>query len=200
MDIMAVTKSRSKEEILELMEKRGIKIIGENKLQEIEKKYDSKLFLELKKRGVELHFIGHLQKNKVKKVVRLCECIQSVGSVELGKLIAKEAQAQQKRMPIFLEVNLSGEIQKCGFREEELKNSSQELQQCPYLIIRGLMTIGKEGDSEKTRQIFRRCKELTDSLDLQECSMGMSDDYPIAIEEGTTMLRLGRALFELRKE
>ena len=200
MDIMAVTKDRSKEEILELIEKRGIKILGENKLQEIEKKYDQKLFLELRKSGAELHFIGHLQKNKVKKVVRLCQCIQSVDSLKLGKLIAKEAEMQKKQMPIFLQVNLSGESRKYGFLEEGLWTAFEELRSLPQLTIRGLMTIGKEKDSGKTREFFRRCKELTRKLGVPECSMGMSDDYQIALEEGSTMLRLGRIFFELRKE
>jgi len=203
--LMVVTKKRSASEVREAI-KAGVKFIGENTLQEIEDKYDLDLFRELKKNGVQLHFIGHLQKNKVNKVVRYCDAIQSVDSLELAKKINDAAKKLNKIMPVFLELNLTGELQKYGIvgtrlpaeegRGEFLREIITKIQQFKNLRLLGFMTIGKQGDPETTRQVFRQCRILANDYQLPEVSMGMSEDYRIALEEGSTMVRLGRMVFE----
>lgn len=193
--LVAVTKHRPVTDILAVIQA-GIKDLGENRLQEIEKKYDSRLFHELERNGVRLHFLGHLQKNKVNKVVRLCDVIQSVDSLELARLINRAAERLGKIIPIFLELNLTGEEQKFGLREEELTPLVPPVQTLQHLHLRGFMCMGKVGDEIVTRTVFRKCRELVRSFRLPEVSMGMSEDYRIAIEEGTTMVRLGTMIFE----
>lgn len=193
--LCVVTKGRSISEIHEVL-KSGVTMIGENKLQEIQKKYDLPLFHEMKRKGVALHFIGHLQSNKVKKVVELCDVIESVDHLELAKKISDTALAMQKIVPVFLELALTKESQKCGFTKEQLNAEFLKIMQLPGIKVIGLMTMGKEGDSEKTRAAFRCCHELSKHYALPELSMGMSDDYEIAIEEGATIVRLGRIIFE----
>lgn len=193
--LMVVTKHRSAEEIRQVVQA-GVKIIGENRLQEIEKKYDNRLFTKLTNSGVELHFIGHLQTNKATRVVRACDAIQSVDSLRLAQEVNKQAARLNKVMPIFLQLNLTEEAQKYGLLESELEQAVHLVQQLPQLQLRGLMCMGMVGDDEKTRSTFRACKVLADQFNLPEVSMGMSGDYLIAVEEGSTMVRLGSVIFE----
>lgn len=192
--LLVVTKGRSKAELQDVL-KSGVNMIGENRLQEIQEKYDLPMFHEMKRRGVELHFIGHLQKNKVKKIVNLCDVIESVDSLDLAQHINSAATALKKIMPIFLELSLTGEAQKYGFTESEFTEHVGEIQRLPGLKLRGLMTMGKEGDDILTRSVFRQCKSLANTFGLSEVSIGMSDDYLMALEEGSTMVRLGRVIF-----
>lgn len=200
--LLAVTKKRSPKEIREVIAA-GVKHIGENTLQEIQKKYDLNLFRELQKNGAQLHYIGHLQRNKVNKIVKLCDVIQSVESLELAEKVNQAAAALKKVMPIFLQLNLTGEEQKHGVRVSEdevglprLQEVIEGIKKLSNLHLLGFMTIGKHGDSESTRQAFRRCRQLADQFNLTEVSMGMSEDYPLAIQEGATMVRIGSLLFE----
>ena len=192
--LMVVTKKRSPGDSREVMAA-GVKFIGENTIQEIERKYDLSLCRELKKNGVELHFIGHLQKNKVNKVLRYCDAIQSVDSIELAEKINAAAGNVGKIMQIFLELNLTGEPQKYGFKEIEIAAAVASIKSLAHVRLMGFMTIGKHGDFETTRQVFRRCRAFADQYELPEVSMGMSEDYFIAYEEGASMVRIGSAVF-----
>jgi len=210
--LLVVTKKRSVREIREVIAA-GVKDIGENTLQEIQKKYDHHLFRELQQNGVRLHYLGHLQTNKIRKIVRMCDVIQSVDSLEKAEKVNQAAADLKKIMPIFIELNLTGEEQKHGIPLPSGENFDSRLQgtndtqpllremvstilQLPHLKLLGFMCIGKHDDPEITRDIFRTCKKLSDEFGLPETSMGMSDDYKIAIEEGSTMVRLGRVVFE----
>lgn len=192
--LMVVTKNRSSKEIREVIEA-DITDIGENRLQEIEEKYDLQLFRELQNAGVKLHFIGHLQSNKVPKAVRLCDSIQTVDSLRLAKKINQAVERIGKVMPIFLQLNLTGEEQKYGLREDQISEIIEAINQLANIQLIGFMCMGKQGDPEATRQAFRRCKQLADQFKLSEVSMGMSGDYQIALEEGSTMVRIGSAVF-----
>ena len=187
---MAVTKGRSLEEIHKVIKEHEIKIVGENRIQEASEK-----FPHLK--GIEKHFIGHLQTNKAHSAVELCDVIETVDSAKLAIAIDKEAEKLDKTMPIFIQVNISREPQKRGIPEEELDKLIKTVRELHHLELRGLMTIAENtSDSEKIHAQFSRMKKLTQKHNLPELSMGMSEDYKIAIEEGATIVRLGRALFD----
>ncbi|MDP3976146.1 MAG: YggS family pyridoxal phosphate-dependent enzyme [bacterium] len=192
--LMVVTKHRSAQQIRQVIDA-GVQCIGENRLQEIEDKYDLKLFRELKQKGGELHFIGHLQTNKTAKVVRFSDCIQSVDSLRLAEEIERQAAKLGKTMPIFLELNLTGEEQKHGLSEADLASSVEAIRTLQHLQLRGLMCMGKDDDLEATRSAFRRCRQLAEQFQLPEVSMGMSGDYQVALQEGSTMIRVGSAIF-----
>lgn len=219
--LMVVTKKRSPKEIREAIAT-GVKHIGENTVQEIQKKYDLNLFRELQKNGVQLHYIGALQRNKVNKIVKLCDVIQSVDSIELAEKVNQAAAVLNKVMPIYIQLNLTGEEQKHGIslpegedrylrmqrgenidsrlhrrdQDSRLPEILEKVKNLPNLHLLGFMTLGKQGDPEMTRQAFRRCRQLADTFGLKEVSMGMSEDYPIAIQEGATMVRIGSLVFE----
>jgi|OM-RGC.v1.012928561 pyridoxal phosphate enzyme, YggS family len=196
-EIVAVTKTRSFQSII-TAHNFGIRSIGENKIQEAEKKFQ--LLDEMP--GLTKHFIGHLQTNKVKKCVRLFDSIDSVHSLKLIKKISTESKKINKKIPVLLEVNTSEEKQKKGF----LKNGVEEMLLCfeqENVEIRGLMTMAPFTDDERLiRDSFTFLRELKIELSkilktdkLKELSMGMSNDYEIAIEEGSTQVRLGTTLF-----
>ena len=196
-DIIAVTKTRPLQSII-TAHNFGIKSIGENKIQEAEKKFQ---LLDERQRLTK-HFIGHLQTNKVKKCVRLFDSIDSVHSLKLIKKISTESKKINKKTPVLLEVNTSEEKQKKGF----LKNGVEEMLLCfeqENVEIRGLMTMAPFTDDEiLIRDSFTFLRELKIELSkilktdkLKELSMGMSNDYEIAIEEGSTQVRLGTTLF-----
>lgn len=186
--LVAVTKGISPDKINKAIE-HGIKIIGENRIQEAEKKFPLLL-------PVQKHFIGHLQTNKVKKAVQLFDCIQSVDRVKLAQEIDKHCAQLNKQMLIMLEVNISGEAQKQGFASEKVKEVYHEMKKLKHITVIGLMGIAPNIEPEKTRPYFRKLKHLCKELNLKHCSMGMSQDFEVAIEEGSTMIRIGRALFQ----
>jgi pyridoxal phosphate enzyme (YggS family) len=201
--LLVVTKKRPVRQIREVINA-GVKDIGENTLQEIEEKYDNNLYKELRMHHVLLHYIGHLQTNKIRKIVRYCDVIQSVDTLEKAKKVDQAASDLKKTMPIFLELNLTREEQKHGIPVEpstsghypELQELIAIIQKLPNLKLLGFMCIGKHDDLEKTREVFQTCKQLANLFQLSELSMGMSEDYPLAIQEGSTMVRLGRVVFE----
>ncbi len=173
----------------------GIKIFGENRVQEAEKKIFS--FKE-----PEWHMIGHLQTNKVKKALNLFDMIQSVDSVKLAQEINRRAHKLNKKIKILLEVNTSGEETKYGFRREELLREFEKILDLKNLDIKGLFTIGPyPPDERRSRKSFSELRELRDkleteyNLELKELSMGMSEDFIYALKEGATMIRLGRIIF-----
>jgi len=175
----------------------GIKFIGENRVQEAEKKIN-----ELKDLPIEWHLVGHLQRNKVKKAVKLFSLIHSVDSVPLALELNKEGERLGKRIKILIQFNTSGEPSKFGFKEEEFFKNIDLLMGLKNLEILGVMTIGPlTSDKNLIRESFRRLMKIRErfmkesGLDLPYISMGMSEDFQIAIEEGANLLRLGRIIF-----
>ena len=199
--IIAVTKTHPFS-FIEKSYKSNIYSIGENKVQEAEKKFES--FEKMPK--IERRFIGHLQSNKVRKCLSLFDTIDTIDSVKLAKKVSNIAKETNKDLTGLIEINTSGENQKKGFLPKDI----DDIQRClnlPNLKIVGLMTIGPNTKNiNKIRSAFKKLRELKDLVnsknkneDLSELSMGMSGDYEVAIEEGSTMIRLGTALFGVRR-
>ena len=189
--LVAVTKDRSIDEIQQIIDA-DIKHIGENKIQEAEEK-----LLLIKKNNPNTtlikHFIGHLQSNKIKKAVELFDVIQSVDSIKLAEKINSEAEKQSKQIKIMLQINIGNEQQKHGFKKEDAEDAYKKIFALKNIIIHGIMCIGPL-DKDPT-SFFQQMKKLKDKLHVEHLSMGMSDDYRIAIQEGSTMIRIGRRLF-----
>ncbi len=195
--IVAAAKSRTVEEVQKVIEA-GITIIGENYIQEAEKK------IEVIKNQAEWHFIGHLQKNKVKKAVKLFDVIQTLDSPELARLIDRECGKIGKVMPVMIEVNIACESQKNGVYPEEVEKLVKDVLELKNIKLIGLMTMGPLlEDPQDIRPFFRKTKEIfdrikskyADALEWKYLSMGMSETYRIAIEEGANMVRIGTAIF-----
>jgi PLP dependent protein len=196
--IIGVTKTVSATEIGPLLQA-GLQEFGENRWQQAK----PKLEIPESKEAV-WHFIGRLQQNKVKYVVPNFDWIHSVDSVELGQAIHEMATKYQKQMNCLVQVNVSGEETKAGVHPEQVESLIQSLIAFRGLSIRGLMTMAPiVSDMEETRPVFRKLRELLHhlqerfpNLELTELSMGMSEDFPIAVEEGATMVRIGRRIME----
>jgi pyridoxal phosphate enzyme (YggS family) len=195
--LVAAAKSRQPEEILEAVEA-GVTIIGENYVQETEKAY------EVIGNRAEWHFIGHLQKNKVKKAVGLFDMIETVDSVELAREIDKRCAQAGKIMPVLVEVNSGREPQKWGVLPEDTEQLVREISGYVNIQVMGLMTMGPAtGNPEdarpyfiETRTTFERIKQLNlPGIEMRYLSMGMTNSYRIAIEEGANVVRLGTILF-----
>lgn len=196
-ELVAAAKSRTGAEILEAVEA-GVKIIGHNYVQE------AAAALESVGRRAEWHFIGHLQTNKVKKAVEIFDLIETVDSIGLAGEVDKRAAALGKRMPVLIEVNSGEEPQKAGVRPAEVESLLRALAALPHLRVQGLMTMGPfEGDPEDSRPYFRVTKALFDrfrdlglpGVDMTKLSMGMTNSYRVAVEEGANLVRLGTLLF-----
>jgi len=192
--LVAVTKNHSADEVRELIEL-GQKDFGENKLQELAEKADA-LEKEMREGKITWHFIGHLQSNKAKKAVELCEWIHSVESLKLAKKIDSAAEEFNKKQKILIEVNVAGEENKYGLNPAEVEDFVNELKGMDNLDVKGLMTMAPFVEAEETRPYFKKLKELADKLGLEELSMGMSNDYRVALEEGASFVRIGSLLFE----
>ena len=196
--LVAATKNRDVSQIKEATEA-GIKIIGENRLQEAKRKMAI-----LNTETVEWDFIGHLQTNKVKQVTELFGLIQSVDSQHLIEEISRRALMANKKMRVLIEVNVAKDPEKYGLPPEDVLEFIKRNSTLEGVSIRGLMTIAPMVEPEKTRPYFRRMKELFELVKVEKIpevkmkwlSIGMSDDFPVAVEEGSNMLRLGRAIFE----
>ena len=182
----------------------GIRHLGENRLQEALPKIDT-----LGREGVVWHFIGSLQRRKVKSVIGRFETIHSVDSLALAEEIDRQAKAAGLRQRVLLEVNLAGEASKGGFESTTLGAALESLNGLEHLDIRGLMAIPPPTPTaEDARPYFRQLRTLAQTLtarghrniNMQELSMGMSHDYPVAIEEGATYVRVGTAIFGARGE
>lgn len=194
--IVAVSKFASVSQILEAIES-GIEIVGESRVQEAKKKQSEIGFLTNKP---EWHLIGHLQKNKVKEAVRLFEIIHSVDNIEIAKEIDKWAANINKIQQVLIQVNISGEKTKFGISYSEVQNLIKQINLLHNIRIQGLMTIAPlVDDPEDARQYFRLLFQIREEFrtiaDLKYLSMGMTDDFEIAIEEGSNMVRIGRAIF-----
>jgi len=177
----------------------GVRHFGENKIQEAVPKIN-----DLNKQHSDLtwHMVGHLQTNKAKIAVVNFDMIQSADSIKLARKISGIAQQMQKNVDILIEVNISGEESKYGINPDDVEQINGEIASLPNINIRGLMTIGPlTTEVADIRSAFRRMRRIFESLLARQnnvfniLSMGMTDDYEIAIQEGSTMIRLGRAIF-----
>lgn len=168
----------------------GITHIGENRVQEAVSKRTSLSGLQHR---VTWHMIGKLQENKITKALNLFDIIHSLDSLKLAEAIARRATRQVK---VLLEVNVTEEQSKVGFTQKEIAGAFRQLRRLPELQVLGLMTMAPiTKNPEDIRLVFRKLSELKDGLGLKELSMGMSNDFEIAVQEGATMVRIGRALF-----
>lgn len=175
----------------------GVMDFGENRVQEAQVKLPALGDLSPRPRW---HMVGHLQTNKVKTAIALFDIIQSVGSIHLAEEIGRRAPPGM-RVPVFLEVNVAGEPSKYGFRPDELRSQAAAAQRLAGLEVRGLMTVAPlTEDPEQVRPVFHRLHELASELGLSELSMGMTDDFEVALEEGSTLVRVGRAIFGERSD
>jgi pyridoxal phosphate enzyme (YggS family) len=199
-ELVAAVKDRTAEEVLEAVES-GIKLIGENYVQETEKIYA------VVGNKAKWHFIGHLQKNKVKKAVRLFDMIQTVDSVGIAEEIDKRCAQIGKVMPVLIEINSGREKQKSGVLPENVEQLIRSISSLPNIKVAGLMTMGPRfGNPEDsrpyfvtTRKIFDRIKSLSlPNIGMTYLSMGMTNSYQVALEEGANMIRIGTKIFEER--
>jgi pyridoxal phosphate enzyme (YggS family) len=198
--LLPVTKSQPPDTVTEAAGL-GLAVFGENKVQEAKGK------IPLCPGRLRWQMIGHLQSNKCRDAVYLFEMIQSVDSLGLAEEIDRRAEQASKRMQILLEVNAVGEASKFGYRSERLLSELSQINALRRLEIHGLMTVPPwTPDPEKVRPVFRQMRELKEKCEqvlgapLPHLSMGMSGDFEIAIEEGSTMVRIGTALFGPRKK
>lgn len=198
-NIVAVTKYSTPEQMVEAYEA-GLRNFGESKIQTITDKWG--VLPEELIKNVIWHFIGHIQTNKLKKIVGKFQLLHSVDTVKLATKINEEAENLNSTQNILLQVNISKEESKAGFYKEDLPGIFPELLTLKNININGLMTMAPfTPDTNVTRECFRGLRNLKDELEtsfkhkLPELSMGMSNDYKIAIEEGSTLIRIGHMLF-----
>ena len=170
----------------------GMTDIGENKVQEVRDKKP------LVAESARWHLIGHLQSNKAKDAVRLFDVIQAVDSAELAEKIARAADSAGKQQDVLLQVNIGRELQKSGAEPDSVPELARRITEFPSLHLTGLMAIPPAGEAEEMRPYFRELRAMRDDLGLTELSMGMTDDFEVAIEEGATIIRVGRAIFGSR--
>ena len=197
--IIAAAKMQPVESLIEAIEA-GITDLGENRVQEAKSHYE---MIKQKYPQVAWHMIGHLQRNKVRQALDLFDIIQSVDSERIASAIQAKAKAQAK-VPILIEVNTSGEMSKYGVPADSVIEFVKQVSTLPKLQIQGLMTIGplvSEPEEArpsfvKLRKLFEAIKQLQlPNIEMKYLSMGMSDDFEVAIQEGSNMLRIGRAIF-----
>jgi len=194
--LVAVTKGFPPEAVREAAAA-GVRHFGENRIQEAQAKLPALGDLSPKPTW---HMVGHLQTNKVKTALNLFDIIQSVDSFHLAEAINRRAP-QPDRVPVLLEVNVAAEPAKYGFSPDELPSQAEAIRRLPGLDVRGLMTVAPmTDDREQLRPIFRRLRQLAQSLQLPELSMGMTDDFETAVEEGASIVRVGRAIFGERNQ
>jgi pyridoxal phosphate enzyme (YggS family) len=195
--LVAAAKTRTPDEILEAIDA-GVKIVGENYVQEAEKAFGV-----IGKR-VEWHFIGHLQKNKVKKAVEMFDMIETVDSLELAVEIDKRCEQAGKTMPLLIEINSGREPQKSGVFPEDAENLVREISKLRRVKVKGMMTMGPmSGNPENARPYFRDTKDIFDrikrlnlpNVEMKYLSMGMTNSYQVALEEGANLVRIGSKIF-----
>jgi pyridoxal phosphate enzyme (YggS family) len=197
--IVAVTKTIPPD-VIRIAFQAGFRCFGENRVQEAQAKIAA-----LALPGVRWELIGHLQTNKAARAVELFDRVQSVDSLRLARILDTQAASQGRTLPVLLEVNVAGEASKTGFAPEELAPAARDIARLAHLRPEGLMTVAPiAARAEDVRPVFRRLRELLRALredvplaqgGWEQLSMGMTDDYEVAIEEGATLVRIGRALF-----
>jgi hypothetical protein len=175
----------------------GLSDMGENRVQEAAAKIEAAAAQGIRPRW---HLVGHLQSNKVKTALGLFDIIHSVDSFHLAEVISRQAQARAP-VPVLLEVNVAGEESKFGFNPNDVPDALARARALPNVDVQGLMTVAPLAENaEDVRPVFRRLRELGESLGLRHLSMGMSDDFEVAVEEGATLVRIGRAIFGPRPD
>jgi pyridoxal phosphate enzyme (YggS family) len=203
--VVVAAKARTINEIEEVISA-GAEYLGENYVQEAERMYQ---LLGDTAKKIKWHMIGSLQKNKINKALKYFDCIQTIDSKDLAEQINKRAQRINKRVPVFIEINIGSEFTKSGVKPEYeiIKELAGYIVRLDFLKLEGLMTMGpRTGDPEEMRPYFKKTKSYFERLknddvlcnDLKYLSMGMSNSYKVAIEEGANMVRLGTALFGKR--
>ena len=199
--LVVVSKQASSEKIISAYEA-GAECFGENKIQEAVDKIEN-----IKLQGVGWHFIGHLQKNKIKYINSHFDLIHSVDSLSLAEKISEHSKSQDRVQPVLLQINISGEEAKFGMSPSDLVEQLSDFAVFNGIRIKGLMTIPpQDPNPESSRQYFSALRLLRDKcqdlniggIELNELSMGMTSDYKVAIEEGATLVRIGTAIFGLR--
>lgn len=200
-ELVAAAKTRTPSEILEAVEA-GVRIVGENYVQEAERAY------QVVANRAKWHFIGHLQKNKVKRAVTLFDMIETVDSLEIAREIDRRCAQCGKIMLVLIEVNSGREIQKSGVFPEKAIELVTEIATLNHIRIMGLMTMGPlRKDPQDMRPYFRETNKLfceirkltLPNVDMKYLSMGMTDSYKIALEEGANMVRIGTGIFGVRE-
>ena len=195
--LIAVSKTKPIETLQEAYDL-GVRVFGENKVQELDKKIDAL------PDDISWHMIGHLQRNKVKYIAGRVELIHSVDSFRLAEEINIQAKKRNTVIPILIEVNVAEEESKFGVRVEDTEELIRQIAELDGISIKGLMTIAPYVvDSEENREIFHKIKDLSidiaskniDNVSMDILSMGMTGDYMVAIEEGATMVRVGTGIF-----
>ena len=200
--LVAAAKSRAAEEVAAAIGA-GVKVIGHNYVQEAER-----MILTVGKM-VRWHFIGHLQANKAKKAAVLFDMIETIDSMHLAETLNRHCAVMRTVMPVLIEVNSGRETSKSGVFPEQLDNLVRQISTLPKLRVQGLMTMGPRfGDPEDARPYFRATKEAFDRLadmnipgvEMRTLSMGMSNSYKVAIEEGANLIRIGSKIFGERQQ
>jgi pyridoxal phosphate enzyme (YggS family) len=193
-DIVLVAAAKMKSaELVDAAIAAGVTDIGENYVQEAAAKQSQV-------RGVaRWYMIGHLQRNKVARAAAVFDAIQTIDSVALGEAVSRQGESIGRTIDVLIEVNVAGESTKSGGARAMVPALVGELAQRPGLRVKGLMTIPPAGSPEDSRRYFRQLRELAEELSLDELSMGMTADFEVAIEEGATMVRVGRAIFGERE-
>lgn len=170
----------------------GVMNLGENRVQEARDKKP------LVAGSARWHLIGHLQSNKAKDAVKLFDVIQTIDSLELAERVARMAESEGKRQDVMIEVNIGREPQKAGVAPEDVEALAKSVMKLPALAVSGLMAIPPAVDGDAVRPYFRELRVMATELGLPQLSIGMTDDFEIAIEEGSTVVRVGRAIFGTR--
>jgi PLP dependent protein len=204
-DVTLIAVSKTKPlELVQIAYNLGMREFGENRVQEALEKIAA-----FQPPDLNWHMIGHVQTNKANKIVGAFACIHSIDSLHVAEALQRQAEKKSQaenrdlRQPILLQVNISGEASKEGMAPAEIRQIAQQITSLPNLEIQGLMTVAPlVDDPEQVRPVFRALRELRDRLQQeipasswQHLSMGMTDDYGVAIEEGATIVRVGRAIF-----
>ena len=196
-ELVAASKTRTPEEILQAIQA-GIKIIGQNYVQEAQKAYS------IIRQQAKWHFIGHLQRNKVKKAVEIFDMIETIDSIALASEIDKQCRRLGKIMPILIEINSGREQQKYGIFPEDMEDLTKKISGLKNIKIQGLMTMGPMfGNPEDARPYFVETKKVFDKIrtldipdiEMRYLSMGMTNSYLVAIEEGANLVRIGSKIF-----
>ncbi len=199
-ELVGAAKERTAEEILEAIDG-GLQIIGENYLQEAQNAFA------IIGRRVRWHFIGHLQKNKVKKAVKIFDMIETVDSLQIAEEIDKASIQIEKIMPVLIEINSGKELQKFGVLPEKAEKFAENISVFKHIKVMGLMTMGPRfGSPENSRPYFRKTKKIFKEIkalnlpgvEMKYLSMGMSNSYRMAIEEGANIVRVGTKIFGQR--
>lgn len=187
--LVAVSKTVDAD-VIEAAFNAGLRHFGESRVQEAASKIEQ---LQRFKPDIVWHMVGHLQTNKAKTAASIFDIIHSVDSLKLAETLN---DSSRKKLRVLIQVNVADEATKSGFALSEVNEAVRQIGRLPNLEIQGLMTIAPlVSDAEEVRPVFRQLRQLRDALGLRHLSMGMTDDFEVAIEEGTTLVRIGRAIF-----